>query len=124
MDSSYEILVRLVARWRTGPLTPAEALADLEVHDQFLEAWAHVVEGMAPPAGLEVGARLQQTALEGLQLLWEASAALREAILRADPEGAEAGLALAAEGQEVLNEAFLLTRESLERLEGGAEGDL
>lgn len=117
MDSSHRILAALVTRWRTGQLPGPDALLELEVHEQFLEGWAQVVEGLAPPPGLGVAARLHETAREGLNMLWEATGVLREAILREDPEGAEAALNLAAEGQEVLSEALHLTREGLEQAE-------
>ena len=113
MDGPKEMLAGIVERWKNGD----DVLAQLELHDEFLESWAKTVQEIPTPEGFDVGAKLQSMALEGLQLLWEASGAVREAILRGNPEGAAAALKLAAAGQELVDEVMFLTREKLDELE-------
>lgn len=110
MDSPALFLETLAGQRAAGTLDDESLAHTLDAFDMYLEQWALAVQRIVTPDGSEQAPKLMEMALEGLQLLWEASARMRS-------EEVELALALAHQGQELLSEAMVLSQEGLAELE-------
>ena len=114
--SPYPFLVKSVERLYNDEISVEQFLRNMDVSDRYLEHWAARLEELELPAGLRSAPHLLNGIQEGIRMLWEASAELREASTHDDPDRLDAALVVAREGHELALEVLRSSEQSPEEL--------
>lgn len=116
-DSPYPFLVKSVNGLHSERLTFVEFLRNLDTSDLYLKHWAESLQQFKVPVGLPDGSTLLKNLQGGVEMLWEASGALREPITHDDPARLDAALSLAKKGHEQILATLSATERTLSSLE-------
>ena len=116
-DSPYPFLLKSVNGLHSERLTFVEFVRNLDTSDLYLKHWAESLQQLEIPRGLPHAASLLKSMQDGVEMLWEASGALRDPATHDDPAKLDGALILAKQAHEQILAALNATEQTLASLE-------
>lgn len=107
------VITELVQDFQSGQRDQASFLDGLNIVEHHLQAWSVGIDQLPVPDNYLEGLELQELCQQGLGLLAQAVAVLRDC----DQDSLETGLCWAQEGHDILGELIQVSLQNVIRLE-------